>query len=147
MSKTLGFFDLKLSEKIGKVFEYAIYTKHYEVQDFTDKWLISDTYKFILSWDVSIVSQCATYILGCFEKELEKKGILIETTSEVLLSRSCSYWIGYILTYWCIRDELMGAHISNEYQTDVIIRNAEVYHSMSVATAILMIEEDARKGS
>ena len=145
MSKILGFFDLKLSEKIGKMFEYASMEKHYEIQDFTDKWLLSDTYKAVLFWDVSLVSQCATYILDCFEKEMKEKGTSIKETTEEWLPLSCVNWIGYIFTYWCIRDGLTGECIRNDYQIKIIIRNAEIYHSMSVSTAISMIKEDAEK--
>lgn len=143
-SSQLGFFDLKLSEKIGRMFEYALTSANYNVFDFTEKWLSSGTYENILLWDVSLVSQAATYILSKFEEELKHRDLFIERNDcEQKLPPQLAYWIGYTLTYWCIRDSITGSKILRNYDMETIINNSEVYHSLGVSSAISLIQEDA----
>lgn len=144
MDKKLGFFDLKLSEKIGNMFEYAVSNKNFDIYDFLPKWLQSKTFFNILSWDISLVSQSPTYILGNFADELKKENIEFKRKKDNN-NKECINWIGYVTTYWCIRDSVTGDDILSNYNIEKIINNAEIYHSLSISVAIELIQQDAKK--
>lgn len=142
--KEIDFFDLKLCEKIGAMFEYAVFHEGYDAYAFTKAWLGSDTFSGILEWDVALVSQARTYILGKFLDELTEGGIVLER-KPCEEAPECIYWLGYVFTYWGILEEMQGAEMMQSYQIDRIIDNAFAYHTLSVKTAICMIKEEMKK--
>ena len=137
----LDFFDLKLAEKIGNLFEYAVFHEGYSIYYFTLYWLASNTFQLLLDWDISLVSQAHTYIFGKFEEEMKKTGIIIEK-EECIEYQECVNWVGYVTMYWCIWEGISGKDIINRYDITHIVNNSEVYHSLGVKTAISMIKED-----
>lgn len=141
--KDIDFFDLKLCEKIGLLFEYAIFHEGYDRYSFTRVWLHSDVFMGILEWDVALVSQAYTYIFGKFIDEIEEKEITIPK-KDCDEFPECINWIGYTMTYWCILEEIHGKDITENYDIDRIIDNSFIYHTQSVKTAIRMIKEEMK---
>ena len=139
--KKLDFFDLKLCEKIGRMFEYAVSHDGLDIFMFTKQWLVSDTFHRILEWDVPLVSQSHTYILNSFQNEIKGMGMDLQK-SVCMAPLECIYWGGYIFTYWCIWEEISGEDIVRAYKIDEVISNAYIYHSLSVKTSISMIKDD-----
>ena len=145
MKHEMDFFDLKLSEKIGNMFEYAILHEGFDIYTFTEAWLCSQTFFNIQDWDVALVSQTATYIFAKFMEETKKQSIIIEK-KECAEFPECINWIGYITTYWCIKERITGADIIRNYNISKIIDSAFVYHTVGVCTAIDMMKGDWKKG-
>ena len=65
------FSELKLAEKIGKVFYIAVTENKYNRYELIHKWLASDTYDETVNFYVHLCSQAKAYILAAFEREFE----------------------------------------------------------------------------
>ena len=64
----LNLIDIVIAEKIGKVLEYLVKEKSYDLYDVCSKWLYSKTFFSILDDDVSVYSQSRFYIARHFEE-------------------------------------------------------------------------------
>ena len=140
--KMLGFFDLKLSEKIGLVFEIAVVEKGYDPYDFAVKWCVSETCENVFDWDETLVSQSRYYILQIFEKEYEND--LPQKNEKGYLYADNMFWFGYIITYWHFLEGISGKEIVENFNVCKIIDEYDVLHTVSVKLAIELIKEDDR---
>lgn len=143
----MDFFNLKLSEKVGNIFEYAVTKQGVDFYTFTNYWVESDTFLALLEWDVTLVSQAPTYIYAKFLDEMQAAGkILKHSFCEEF--PECIHWVGYVLTYWCLRDDITWKELQTKCDISHIIENCFVYHTIGVNTAIDMIQEEcgAREG-
>lgn len=144
MNKSLDFFDLKLAEKVGNIFEYAIIKQGIDFYTFTKHWVESDTFLALLEWDVAMVSQAPTYIYAKFIEEMQKnKQLLKNEPCEEF--PECINWVGYFLTYWCLRDNITWNELQKKCNLSIIIKNCFIYHTVGIKTAINMVQEDSKQ--
>ena len=58
------------------------------------------------------------------------------------MSKETMFWMGYLITYWCIEYQENPRNILKRYDIESIIYSYEVLHSLSVKSAIEKIKED-----
>lgn len=138
----IDFFELKLSEKIGKMFAIAVTERKYNPYEFTVKWCISESCERIFDFDETLASQGRYYILGTFEDEI--KNDLPDKCEKADLYADNMYWFGYIITYWHFLEGISGKDIVINYDVCKILDEFDVLHTVSVKRAIEMIKEDDR---
>lgn len=138
----MEFFELKLIEKIGNVFAYAMHEKRYNRYQFIKKWCVSETCEAVFEFDETLCSQAKSYILRTFEKEYESD--LPETDGDSPLYEDDMYWFGYLLTYWHFLEGISGKQVLEEYDVCKILDEFEVLHTLSIKAAIDKIREDDR---
>ena len=134
--------DIIIAEKIGKVLEYLVKEKSYDLYDVCSKWLYSKTFFSILDDDVSVYSQSRFYIARHFE---ENSGPFLQGEVNNISFSDVAYWFGYLVTYWCYSYEIKGKDISSKYNVQKIIEDYDTLHTLSVKTAIQKIMEDDYK--
>lgn len=139
---TIEFIELKLIEKIGKVFSYAMHERKYNRYQFIKKWCLSDTFQSLLEFDETLCSQAKSYIFRMFEKEY--MGKLPDIDSDSPLYEEDMYWMGYLLAYWCIAGDISGKDILEQYDVCKVLDEYDVLHTISIKAAIAKIREDDR---
>ncbi len=139
----IGFFELKLSEKIGAVFSNAVKDKKYDPYEFAEKWCLSETCRAVFDFDETLVSQARSYILRVFESEIS--GSLPTTNEKDPLYSDDVYWFGYLITYWHFLEGITGEEIHARYNIRKMLDEYGVLHTLSVKAAIEKIKEDYRK--
>lgn len=136
----MDFFELKLIEKIGNVFAYAMREKKYDRYQFIEMWCSSDTCEAIFDFDETICSQAQSYILRTFERECADH--LPARDQDSPLYEDDMYWFGYLLTYWHFLDGTSGKDVLRLYDVRKILDEYDVLHTLSVKAAIDKIQED-----
>lgn len=135
----MHFVELKICEKVGNVLEEcnSIYRgSMHLLYVFMD----SETYERIIDGDVALYSQAKSYIARCFMKENKKR--LEEEHEELVFNNEVLFWIGYLITYWCLEFGEKPRKLLQQYDIKQIVESYEVLHSLSVKTAIEKIKED-----
>ncbi len=138
----MDFFELKLIEKIGTVFEIAMRDRKYNRYQFIKKWCASDTCEAVFKFDETLCSQARTYILRMFEKECGNE--LPDIDADSPLYEEDMYWFGYILTYWHFLEGISGKEVLETYDVCKVLDEFDVLHTLSVKAAIEKIREDDR---
>ena len=136
----MEFFELKLIEKIGKVFACAMQEKRYNRYQFVQKWCSSETCQAIFEFDETLCSQAKSYILRTFENEYESDLPEIDDTSPFY--EDDMYWLGYLLTYWHFSDGITGKEILEKYDVSKALDEYVVLHTLSIKAAMDKIRED-----
>lgn len=136
----LDFFELKLSEKIGRMLSYAVTVKKYNRYELVEKWLGSETYMQTVLFDISLASQAKTYILNAFEQELA--GDLPRKDDESPAYADDVFWFGYLMAYWYFSDGTAGKEILQEINVRKVLDEYQPLHTLSVKAAIAKIKED-----
>lgn len=140
--KKIDFFQLKATEKIGHICEYAVEEKRYAPLQFASLFFSSETFFNYIDWDVATVSQAKTYVLHLFEDEL---GTPIQTQDDAPLYAPDMYWLGYLIAYWCFCDETTGKEIVKEYDLVQIFDDFEMLHTQSIHYAIDYCKENYKR--
>lgn len=139
----MHFVELKLCEKIGSVLEEC----NRLVDDsllLLRTWLASETYDRILDGDVSLFSQAKSYIIRTFMEEGKKQ--FEAGKSDRMFSDDALFWIGYLITYWCLEYQESAKNIMNNYDLENMLYSYETLHTISVKAAIDKIKEDYCNG-
>ena len=135
----MHFVELKLCEKVGNVLEEcnSVYQDSLQLLLI---WLDSETFERIIDGDVALCSQAKSYIVRVFINENKSRLELIR--SKKVMSKETMFWMGYLITYWCIEYQENPRNILKEYDIESMIYSYEVLHSLSVKSAIEKIKED-----
>lgn len=149
-------YYIGIVEAMAYVFEYAVKKYHYNLLDFTQKFLQSDVFDRFHE-DISLFSQSPLYVVEHFLRE-EKVNVKLNEESPGKLSlkdsANAGHWLGYVLCTWHIVDEITGKEILEKYDVEMIILDYFPLHCTSVSLAIdeikreytrEKIQEDAKK--
>jgi len=136
----MDFFNLMLSEKLGKVLAKAVSEKKYNRYELIEKWLLSKTYADTVDLAVHLCSQARGYILSEFEREYSDNLPSIDENS--IYYANDLYWFGYITSYWFFLDGTTGKEIVTKYNICNILDSYDILHTIGVKHAIDKIRED-----
>lgn len=136
----MHFIEMTLCEKIGKVLVDCNALRKYDSIQLFRAWLESDVFDGIIDWDVSLFSQAKSYIARMFLQECESK--LSSAPVNVILLDDVMFWVGYLVTYWCLEYQITGRDISRDYDIEEILYAYDPLHTLSIKAAISKIKED-----
>ena len=139
----MDFFELKLIEKIAKVFECAMQDRKYNRYQFVEKWCLSETCQAVFDFDETLCSQARSYILRTFENEC--KNDLPDLDEDSPYYDDDMHWMGYLITYWHFFDGTTGKDIMREFDVRKVLDEFDVLHTLSIKAAIGKIREDDRR--
>lgn len=137
-------YHLDVVIAMGDVLRYAVKDYDYNLADFTNKFLLSNTFNEFLK-DDSLNCQSPLYVIERFLKESNVKIKKLENNGKKLSkyeSLEPAYWLGNILCTWGIVDEISGKDILEKYDIEMIIIDYERLHVTSMSLAIDQIKRE-----
>lgn len=136
----LGFFDLSLANKVGYVLGILNTKYNFDAYEIIERFTSSNLFEHIIDWDVAVVSQSKYYIADLFLEEFEKDLPMKNSIN----NSDALFWYGYLITRWCIQEQIYGKDISENYNIISILQSYDVLHSLSIDNAIDHIKLDDR---
>ena len=135
----MHFVEVKICEKIGNVLAECnnVYQDSLQLLRI---WLNSETFERVIDGDVALCSQAKSYIIREFTDE--NKSQLESIQSGKVLSNDTLFWMGYLITYWCIEYLENPKNILKIYDIENIMYSYDVLHSLSIKSTIEKIKED-----
>lgn len=134
------FFELKLSEKVGKVLERAAQKIHADPRELLRTWWDTKLAGDVLAFDAATAAQSAAYILELFEEELDAKHITLKGAQKAWNTGDLLYWAGYVTTYMALYKDIPAERL-NQYDLGWLCDNYEVLHTLGVKQVIEELEE------
>lgn len=129
----MTYFELALCQKMGKIFTLAVSEYHLNKDDFIENFLKSNTFSNICDGDCTLISQGRYYILNKFLDEITLKQ---EQDGTNEYDEDAMFWLGYLIMYWCISENISGALILSNYNLKKIYEYYDILHSLKVSVAI-----------
>ncbi len=139
----MHFVELRICEKVGKVLEECNRICPDSLQLLLI-WMDSETFERILDGDVALCSQAKSYIARSFMNENRSR--LGDVPPVEAMPDEALFWLGYLITYWCLEYQEMPKNILRRYDMESIAYSYETLHSLSIKSAIEKMKEDYFRG-
>lgn len=135
----MHFVELKICEKVGKILIEASREHKGNDYELAKAWMYSDVFAEMIQGNEEYVSQARTFVSRKFlnEAELTTK----DNAGESYIEENALYWFGYLITYWCLDEEIMPTEIVKRYSVDSILNKYDALHTVSIRMAIDKIQE------